>query len=129
MANITFEQTENGIEELQFKLEPIDSTISVKTEFSLSVNQNDVTLLKLQCNLSLSGDDNEKNFMYIKNYGIYKTNNTDTELTLDKIDNAKELMEDLIPSVNEVLSFISKKGLGNKIELPENVPNAKDSSD
>lgn len=110
-------------------MEPIDSTISVKTEFSLTVNSNDMTLLKLQCNVSLSGDDSKKSFMYIKNYGIYKTNNSDKELTLDKLDNAKELMEDLIPSVNEVLSLISKKGLGDKLELPKNIPNVKDSSE
>lgn len=60
--------------------------------------------------------------MEIKSYGIYKTDNQDENLTMDKIENGMELMEDLLPSVNETLSFITKRGLGDSIELPMKLP-------
>lgn len=60
--------------------------------------------------------------MEIKSYGIYETNNQDENLTLDKIENGMELMEDILPFVNETLSFITKKGLGDSIELPMKFP-------
>jgi hypothetical protein len=122
METIEFNQIENGVEEIFFNVVSIESTIKLNTEFSLLVNQEDKSILKLYCTLSAFNDDTENTFMEIKSYGIYKTDNQDENLTLDKIENGMELMEDLLPSVNETLSFITKRGLGDSIELPMKLP-------
>ena len=122
METIEFNQIENGVEEIFFNVVSIESTIKLNTEFSLLVNQEDKSILKLYCTLSAFNDGAENTFMEIKSYGIYKTDNQDENLTMDKIENGMELMEDLLPSVNETLSFITKRGLGDSIELPMKLP-------
>lgn len=43
-------------------------------------------------------------------------------IEFNQIENGMELMEDLLPSVNETLSFITKRGLGDSIGLPVKFP-------
>lgn len=55
-------------------------------------------------------------------YGIYETNNTNPKLKLEEIENYREFLESLLPLVNEVFSFVTEKGLGDRMELPEQIP-------
>jgi hypothetical protein len=58
--------------------------------------------------------------MQLKFYGIYETDNNDPNLTLVDIDNSTDLLKDIVPELNRVLTFITKEGLGSSLELPEN---------
>lgn len=57
--------------------------------------------------------------MKLEYYGVYKTDNKNPELVLKDVENASELLRDILPAVNNVMTFITKEGLGTPLELPE----------
>ncbi|BDQ53393.1 MULTISPECIES: hypothetical protein [Enterococcus] len=120
MGKIKFKRINSGIESLQFGLAEIEESISVNGQFKVEVNKEESKLLKLDAHVELYKDKSEDSFMQLNFYGIYETDNNDPNLTLVDIDNSTDLLKDIVPELNRVLTFITKEGLGSSLELPEN---------
>ncbi|EGO7897048.1 hypothetical protein HRG69_12460 [Enterococcus faecalis] len=119
MGEIKFERISSGIESVTFSLVEIEENIALKGNFKIEVNKENSELLRLVARIELYKDKSDDCFMKLEYYGIYKTDNQDPDLVLKDVENASDLLRDILPAVNNVMTVITTEGLGAPIELPE----------
>lgn len=118
MERIEYELSKTSLNRMNLESADFDEVVRVETNFALTVDKSTFSLLELTCTVDVFPNDDERSSLSLEYSGFFDTNNTKKFLSIDEVENFSDLVNEILPEISDIVSYISEKSIGTPLKLP-----------